>query len=41
MRYMYQLERICDGHDQPKGSIIWATHPCKGWRVIQKILVED
>lgn len=39
--YMYQLEHIRDGYDWPKGSTIWTTHPCKGWRVIQKILAED
>jgi hypothetical protein len=31
---MYLLERIKDSHDWPKGARIWATHPCKGWRIV-------
>ena len=34
---MYLLERIKDSKDWPKGVQIWATHRCKGWRVIKKI----
>lgn len=34
---MYLLERIKDSHDWPKGSRIWATHRCKGWKVITYI----
>lgn len=34
---MYLLERIKDGRDWSKGTKIWATHPCKGWRVIEKV----
>ena len=33
----YLLERIKDSRDWPKGIRIWASHPCKGWRVIQKM----
>lgn len=39
MHYMYLLERIRDGSDWCKGSTIWASHCCTGWRVIQKIRV--
>ena len=38
-KYMYLLEKIKDGTDWPKGSCIWATHPCKGWRVVRKMEV--
>lgn len=38
-KYMYQLERIKDSHDWPKGIRIWAEHRCKGWRVVQKLEV--
>lgn len=34
---MYLLERIKDCHDWKAGMRIWATHPCKGWRIIKKI----
>ena len=37
---MYLLERIKDGRDWHKGDCIWATHPCKGWRVIKKVRFE-
>ena len=33
----YLLERIKDSHDWPKGIRIWATHPCKGWRIVEKV----
>lgn len=38
-RYIYQLERIRDSHDWPKGCRIWADAPCAGWRVVQKMEV--
>ena len=38
-RYMYLLECIRDGTDWQKGDLIWATHRCTGWRVIQKMEV--
>lgn len=31
---MYHLERVRDGRDWKKGMRIWATHRCKGWKVI-------
>lgn len=34
---MYLLERIKDGNYWKAGDTIWATHRCKGWRVIKKI----
>lgn len=34
---MYLLERIKGCRDWPEGSRIWATHPCKGWRVVAKM----
>ena len=33
---MYLLEKIKDGTTYKKGERIWATHPCKGWRIIKK-----
>ena len=38
-KYMYLLERIKDGIDWGKGMKIWASHPCTGWRVVEKIRV--
>ena len=38
-RYIYLLERINDGRDWKKGDRIYADMPCKGWRIIEKILV--
>lgn len=34
---LYLLERIKECRDWPKGIRIYATHPCKGWRVVAKI----
>ena len=34
---MYLLERIKDSADWKAGMRIWASHPCKGWRVIEKL----
>ena len=34
---MYLLERIKDGNDWKAGMRIWASHRCKGWRVIKKV----
>ena len=34
---MYLLERIKDGTDWEKGERIWASSPCAGWRVLEKI----
>ena len=34
---MYLLERIKDGTDWKAGMRVWATHPCKGWRIIKKV----
>lgn len=34
---MYLLERIKDGADWKAGMRIWASHRCKGWRVVEKI----
>ena len=38
-KYMYLLERIKDSIDWPKGIQIWAEHPCKGWRIVEKMEV--
>lgn len=35
-KYVYKLLKIRDGETWPKGSVIWALQPCKGWRVIGK-----
>lgn len=36
-KWIYKLERIRDSIDWPKGSIVYATHKCAGWRVVGKI----
>lgn len=38
-KYMYLLEKINGSRDWPEGSRIWATHPCTGWRIIERMEV--
>lgn len=34
--WTYKLERIKDSPQWPRGVVIYAHHPCKGWRIIDK-----
>lgn len=36
---LYLLERIKGSRDWPQGARIWASAPCKGWRIIKKVKV--